>query len=104
MLATLSDALPFSRALREFFPVGRTGNPVALSTGLRWHHRGIIGPSGERVFLEAKKVGGVLYVTPAAAERFVAALNADRIDSPDVDGDFQRRAREAGKALEAMNC
>lgn len=105
MLATLSDAMPLTQALRRFFPPGRTGNPVHLSTGLRWVHKGVVGPGGERVRLEAVRVGGQTYVTPAAAERFVAALNAgSSAAKTETDADMARRAKEASRALEALGC
>lgn len=105
MQANLTDALPLTRALRSFFPPGRSGKPVHLSTAHRWVHRGIVRPDGERVRLEAIKVGGVTYVTPQAAERFIAALNADAPASKaESDADISRRAREASQALEKLGC
>lgn len=105
MLATLTDAVPLNKALRDFFPKGRTGNPVALSTGLRWIHKGVVGPSGERVRLNAVRVGGQTYVSMAAAEKFIAALNTGSAASKsDADADLARRAKEAAKALESLGC
>jgi hypothetical protein len=105
MLATLSDAVPLTQALRRFFPPGRTGNPVHLSTALRWIHRGIVASNGERVRLSALKIGGQTYITAAAAEAFVLALNAGSAAAQDhADADFSRRAKEAGAALEALGC
>lgn len=75
MLPTLTGALPLTQALREFFPAGRTGNPIALSTAYRWIHRGVLSASGNRVRLHAVRIGGVTYIRPDDAERFLLALN-----------------------------
>lgn len=105
MLASLSDALPLTKALRDFFPPGRTGNAVHLSTALRWIHKGVMAPNGERVRLDAVRIGGQTYITPQAAEKFIAALNADSpAAKEDRNADFARRAKEASRALESLGC
>lgn len=98
-----ADALPLKLALRDWFPCGRTGRPPHLSTGLRWHRDGIMGPDGNRVHLRLVKVGGVFYVTPQDAEAFVAALNADA-PAYESEADVARRSREASDALERLGC
>ncbi len=103
MLATLSDALPLTQALREFFPPGRSGNTIALSTACRWIHRGVLSPSGRRVRLSAVRVGGVTYVRPSDAERFLLALNEGMPeDVGETDADVARRGKAASQALEAL--
>lgn len=103
MLATLSDAMPLSRALREWFPPGRTGHPVQLSTGIRWKNHGILSPNGERVKLSAIKVGGVFYVRREDADAFLAALNADA-PAYESEADIERRGDEACDALQRLGC
>jgi hypothetical protein len=51
--------------------------PVDRSTVGRWVTRGVLSPSGERVFLRAKRLGGRLVVKQEAMAAFLAALNPD---------------------------
>lgn len=102
-LASTSDAVPLTTALREWFPRGRSGNPVHLSTAMRWINRGVLAANGERVFLRAVRIGGTTYLRPADAERFILALNADTPVADDhAETEMLRRSREAGEALKAM--
>ena len=104
MLSRLTDALPLSTALREWFPVGRLGKAVHLSTGIRWIHAGVLSPSGKRVYLRAFKIGGQTYVRREDAEAFVAALNPELPVNDDSPADVERRANEACDALEKLGC
>ena len=50
---------------------------VSLSTALRWHLRGTRAPSGERVHLEARRVGRSWFTSWAAVERYSDALTTN---------------------------
>lgn len=105
MLTNLDGALPFSQGLRKFLPPSRTGKPPHLSTGLRWHSKGVIARNGERVRLNAVRIGGVLYLRPSDVEQFLLALNADTPAAQEhADAEFARQAREESAALEKLGC
>ena len=92
-LETLADATP----LRSIRIPGNPSNP----TRTRWVLTGVLNSRGERVKLEAFKIGGRLYCTPLAVDQFLARLNCDHVDS-ESDESVQRRGREAGAALESL--
>jgi hypothetical protein len=90
----LTDAIPLAKAA-SLFPA----RPHA-ATVFRWATKGVRG-----VRLDSWFIGGTRHTSPAAIERFLADLNADRpTDSRDAAADQARRAAEAGKALEALGC
>jgi hypothetical protein len=62
-------------------PPGPGGRPMATSTIWRWTRSGVPGPDGERVFLETARVGGRVYTSRRALQRFM-----DRL-TPGVDHD-----------------
>lgn len=89
------------------------GNP-SLATRHRWRLNGIV-HHGERIRLEAWRVGGRLVTTPEAVDAFIVALTAEperEADPPREDRkgskrdaeDLARRGQQAGKALEALGC
>jgi Protein of unknown function (DUF1580) len=55
-------------------PPGRRGRPVSLSCLLRWVLTGARGPSGERVRLEAVRLGGRWITSRQALQRFAERL------------------------------
>jgi hypothetical protein len=69
-----------TRAARRI-PRTRLDKPVTLGCLLRWVTRGVIGPNGVRVHLEAARLAGKWITTPAAIRRFVAA------QTPLLDGE-----------------
>jgi hypothetical protein len=54
-------------------PPARAGRPVSPSCVFRWIRDGVKTPSGERVHLEAARLGGRLITSRAALERFMDA-------------------------------
>lgn len=56
-------------------PLSPGGKPLAFTTLWRWHLKGVLGPNGERVKLEAAKLGGRLITSKEAIARFSAALS-----------------------------
>jgi hypothetical protein len=57
----------------KLLPAHRQGKPVTLSCLIRWISPGVLGPSGERIKLEAARLAGKWVTTRAALARFVAA-------------------------------
>ena len=47
-----------------------------VQTMSRWIVLGIVGPDGQRVFLESVRLGGVIFTSREAIERFIAKLSA----------------------------
>lgn len=85
---------------------GRHGGPVHLATIWRWILTGAKAPSGNRVRLEAVRVGGAWKTTAEALQRFFVQL------TPDLDGDRpalprspsarQRASARASKLLDKI--
>lgn len=84
---------PLTKAGRLF-----DSNP-SIPTLIRWTTRGILGPDRKtRVYLRSKLIGGRRFIERAAAEEFIAALNATpRTVAPLRKGDSSR-------ALERLGC
>src|SRR5262245_7762058 len=57
----------------KYLPHGRNNAPVSLGTVLRWVLQGVRGPGGERVRLEAVRVGGKWVTSVEALARFAEA-------------------------------
>jgi hypothetical protein len=66
----------------RLLPPGRRGRPVSLSCLLRWVLTGATGPSGERVRLEAVRLGGRWVTSREALQRFAERLTPALSDTP----------------------
>jgi hypothetical protein len=67
--------IPLSKLPKHFPHLGRDGNEadrkrLCFSTVWRWVSKGVLGPGGRRVKLEALKLGGQLITTEQALQRF----------------------------------
>jgi hypothetical protein len=99
--------LGLAAAARRFPPL-RAERPRHPATLTRWIQRGILGPGGQRVRLEAVRAGGSWITSIEAIERFMATLSARSADDetvlPMVRTPAQRQsaAERAGKELEAV--
>jgi hypothetical protein len=86
------------------FPPARGGRPVSFSCVLRWVTDGIPGPDGERVKLEAVRVGGRWLTTEEAlarwAERLTPPLDVENAPPPRSPA---RRRRESERAERQLN-
>jgi hypothetical protein len=67
------QSIPLAAACK-LVPPGRNGVKTHISTLIRWITVGSRSPSGERVRLEACRVGGRWLTSAAALQRFAAAL------------------------------
>jgi hypothetical protein len=96
---------PLTRAARRI-PSARNGRPATLSRLFRWAMQGVLGPNGERVYLEAARLAGTWITTPGAIRRFVAAQTprvvTDPAPTPRASAARQRASERAGKALEGI--
>jgi hypothetical protein len=72
-LGQLARRCPPSRGLRQVSP----------ETLARWITRGVNGPGGCRVHLDAVRLGGRWVSTEAALARFIAALTPSQTDTSD---------------------
>lgn len=94
-----------TRAARRF-PSARQGKPVTLSCLVRWVQRGVKGPNGERIRLEAARLAGRWITTPAACVRFVERQTPRSDDAPPpaprTPGVRRRAADRAAKELERL--
>jgi hypothetical protein len=84
-------AMPLSKAVRGL---------ATPNTGVRWHYLGITGPHGERVYLEAIRVGGKLHTSRQAVLRFLEKLQpqADGSDLATRSPSARRRSADAAGA------
>jgi hypothetical protein len=92
----------------RLLPPGRRGRPVSLSCLLRWVLAGATGPSGERVRLEAVRLGGRWVTSREALQRFAERLTP-RLDAPQetppnprTPGRRQRASERAAAELERL--
>ena len=94
-----------TRAARRVPPT-RQDRPVTLSCLFRWIKQGVIGPDGERIFLEAARLANKWVTSPGAIRRFVEA-QTPRFDSPPAPAPRApaaraRAAERAGRDLERL--
>src|SRR5947209_2266700 len=89
----------------RLFPAAR-GNATGVhsSSVWKWSRRGSTGPGGEKVRLEAVRVGGRWLTSSQAIDRFVRALTGEAAPiSPPRSPTTRRQQSEAdAKELEAM--
>lgn len=78
-------------------PPGRRGRPVTLSCIFRWITKGVMAPDGQRVRLEASRLGGRWITSLEALQRFVDAqtprFGSDATDTPR----HKRRGRKSDR-------
>lgn len=86
--------------------VGTDGDPTHVSTMNRYVQRGARAGSGERVRLEAFRIGARWVTTREAVARFVAALTSkpDAAPAPQPPTRSKRAADRAGEQLAALGC
>jgi hypothetical protein len=106
MLDVASESTISLTQAARLLPPGRRGRPVSLSCILRWILTGAAGPYGERVRLEAVRLGSRWLTSREALQRFAERL------TPRLDGEEppvpraparQRQASErAGRELKNL--
>jgi hypothetical protein len=100
---TLEALIPLNAAAR-LIPPARSGKRTHLSTLLRWILRGARSPSGERVLLEAVRLGGRWMTSREALQRFAEQLTprldaAASTETPRTPGQQRRAAERAEREL-----
>jgi hypothetical protein len=102
------ELIPFGQIIRDrVIPPGRNGRKLHLSTLIRWATDGSRGPSGEKVRLEAARLGGRWLTSVEAISRFMRALTppappAPSSQTPCTPGQRQRAAERAGRELDNL--
>lgn len=71
----------------RILPPGRKGRPAHISCVLRWILEGAKAPDGQRVRLEALRLGGRWVTSRQALQRFAEAL------TPQLEGQPERNRR-----------
>ncbi len=93
-------------AAARFLPTGRRGRPVSLSCVLRWVLTGAAGPSGQRVRLEAVRLGGRWITSREAlqrfAERLTPHLSSDEVLAPRSPANRLARSRRTAHELDKL--
>lgn len=89
-------------------PPARAGKKTHISTLLRWILSGAKAPDGERIRLEAVRMGGRWLTSREALQRFAERLTPHVGDSPEIaaprtSSRQQRGAERAGEKLKALN-
>jgi hypothetical protein len=88
------------------FPPARAGRPVSFSCVLRWITDGIPGPDGERVKLEAVRVGGRWLTSEEALARWAARLtprlHVENAPAPRSPARCRRESERAGRELDKI--
>jgi hypothetical protein len=77
---TVEKPIPLAEAAK-LVPPGRQGKRTHLSTLLRWILAGSRNPAGERVCLQAVRIGGRWMTSRESLQRFAEALTP-RTDQP----------------------
>jgi hypothetical protein len=100
---TSETPIPLKDACR-LVPPARSGKRTHLSTLLRWIQHGARGPSGERVRLEAVRLGGRWLTSREALQRFAAALTppTDTVPPAPASRTPSARAKAADRAGQAL--
>jgi Protein of unknown function (DUF1580) len=103
---TTETPIPLAEAYR-LVPPGRNGKRTHLSTLLRWILTGAKHPTtGERIRLEALRIGSRWLTSRQALQRFAERLTPSVVDAPPVaprtSGKRRRAADRAGEELDKI--
>lgn len=103
--STTEQVFPLAEAA-TFIPPSRGGRKTAFSTLLRWILTGVRAPSGERVRLEALRVGSRWMVSRESMQRFFEALtprlDAEPLPAPRTQRQRARASERAAKELDRI--
>lgn len=105
MLDIGSEQLLSLRQASRLLPSNRGGKPVSFACLLRWITHGVRGPNGDRVQLEACRLGSRWLTSREALQRFAEALTPTAADKSTANNTVRQRTRAAERAareLESM--
>jgi hypothetical protein len=105
MIDLTTESILSLRDAAKLIPPARRGRPCSFQCILRWALEGAKAPSGERVKLEAVRLGSRWVTSREAIQRFAEALTPrPTSDSPQTRTLRRRRraAEKAEKELERM--
>jgi Protein of unknown function (DUF1580) len=106
MIDVASESLISLAQAARRLPAGRQERPVSTSCLLRWVLKGIPGPDGERVRLEAIRLGGRWLTSNEAlarfAERLTPNLDAEASATPRTRAARERAAGRAERELDKL--
>jgi hypothetical protein len=99
---SIETPLPLKSAT-ALVPPGRSGQRTHPSTLLRWIVRGAKAPSGDRVRLEAVRLGGKWVTSREAIQRFAEQLtprfDSERLRAPRTPAQRRRADERADREL-----
>src|SRR5579864_3422471 len=88
------------RDVAKLIPPARLGKPVSFQCVLRWVLDGSLSPSGERVKLEAIRLGSRWITSREALQRFAERLTPPSANSPTSHMHTSRHRRLAAEQAE----
>ena len=102
---TIETPIPLAEACK-LIPPARQGKRTHLSTLLRWILRGARNPAGEKIHLQAVRIGGRWMTSKESLQRFAEALTP-RLDEPPpptprTPTARQRASKQAARELEKI--
>jgi len=106
MIDFLKEPLISLCTAAKLLPPSRRGRPVSFQCVLRWIMDGARGPDGERVRLEAVRLGGRWLTSKEALGRFAARLTPqigkNAAPAPRTSRQWRRAAERAERELERL--
>ena len=108
----MSEAKQESILTKNIVPLVQAMRKLGVnpSTGHRWASRGVMIKSGQRIYLEVLRLGGIMFVEEIALQKFVDAQNPPREDvvppqtkkSKSTGNRSLKNAELAGRELEKL--
>jgi hypothetical protein len=105
MIDLSTESVIALRDAPKSLPSARLGKPVSLACLLRWVLDGARGPEGQRVRLEALRLGGRWITSKEALQRFAERLTPTADDSLSLPRTLRQQrsaAEQAERELERM--
>jgi len=103
MIDVATEKVMSLAAATRIVPPGRNGKRTHISTLVRWIQRGARGPAGDRIRLEAVRLGGRWLTSQEALQRFMErltpALEPGQMAQPRTPAERLRSSERAGAEL-----
>ena len=98
MIDTATESLLSLAQAAPLFPPGRNGSRPTIGCFTRWILKGVKGPTGELVRLEAVRLGGKWVTSREAIQRFAERLTPRLDDEPSAAPRTSNQRRSASEA------